>query len=127
MAVIPAVDSIQVQVLVNNVALKEYNPDDDEIEVKSSDHDQLISRYIEAKNDAEFTVQLATDKKFGQLHKNVDLRFGICVDGKHMTSRMYARKKFLNGRLSTVAGSRYYSFGVPREKPFKFALLKIGK
>ena len=127
MAVIPVVDSIKVQVLVNNVPLQEYSPDDDELELKSDDHDRLISKYIEAKSDVLFTVQAAIDERFQQLHKDFDLRIAFAVDGIHMASRLYYRREFLRGKLCNVAGNRYYLNGIPHEKAFKFSQLSIGK
>lgn len=127
MAVIPAVDSIEVQVLVNNVPLEEYSPDDDEIESKSDDRDRLISKYIEAKSNVEFTVQAAIDERFQQMHKDVDLRIAIFIDGIHMATRLYSRRELLRRKLCTVAGNRYYLNGSPREKAFKFSQLNIGK
>ena len=127
MAVIPAVDSIKVQVLVNNVPLEEYNPDDDEIESKTIGDDRMISRYIEARTDAEFTVQYAVDKSFQHLHRNVDLSFAVSIDGVHMNSQLIRRKTFSQGCGHSFKGHRYYANNMPRMKPFKFGQLNIGK
>jgi len=127
MAVIPAVKWINVQVLVNDVALKEYNADDDELEMKRDDHDRFISRYVEAKTGAEFVVKIMIDEKSQRLPKGGGLTFLLTIDGGLMASISLRRSDFRKGYDLDFAGYRYHANGKPHEKAFKFSQLHIGK
>jgi len=127
MAVIPAVKWIDVQVLVNDVALKEYNADDDELELKRDDHDRFISRYVEAMTDAEFIVKIMIDEKSQRLPKGGGLAFTVTIDGECLETRTLRRKDFRKGYQLDFAGYRYYANGRAHEKAFKFSQLNIGK
>jgi len=127
MAVIPAVKWIEVQVLVNNIPLEEYNPDDDELELKRDDHDRLISRYIEAKTDAEFKVQAKIVKTGQRLPGGVGLSFIVDIDGGFEEGRVPRRSEFRKGHDLDITGYCYYANGAAHEKSFKFSQLNIGK
>jgi len=127
MAVIPAVKWIEVQVLVKDVALKEYDADDDELEMKRDDHDRFISRYIEAKTGAEFIVKIMIDGKSQRLPKDGDLTCLLTIDGEIIESRALRRSDFRKGYDFDFAGYRYYANGKPHEKTFRFSQLHIGK
>ena len=89
MAIIPSMDSIEVEVLVNHQTVTEYVDPDTE----TAPNERKISRYIEAKTGATFAVRFRISPTFLLLHNNVDLLVCIFIDNKYMDANVINRSK----------------------------------
>lgn len=63
MAIFPDVAGVEVTVLMNGVAMKEYN-DDEEVETNGDELSQYqtsktVSKYIESETDQEFSIEVS--------------------------------------------------------------------
>jgi len=83
MAILPALQGIEVTVQVDNQPLREY-ADDDVNETLGTEAallaDKTVSKYVESVTDAEFTVDLVLAEQFQP--SSPSLTFDIFMDGK---------------------------------------------
>jgi hypothetical protein len=126
MAIIPAMDSIEVEVLVNNQTVTEY-VDPETIDVETSPNERKISKYIEAKTGATFAIRFKTSPTFLLLHSNVDLLFCIYIDNKYMVANVIHRSKLRFDHTELLHSHRYTKNKQWFERPFSFNQLNIGE
>jgi hypothetical protein len=94
MAVLPSLPGIEVTVCVNKVPLKEYF-DDEPSENPGRHRDSLapriVSKYIEAITDQEFTLHFRVAKPYDV--DSPSLVFSTSVDGKNISSTLFRLSK----------------------------------
>lgn len=117
MAVLPSCPEINVEVVVNGEALKEYE-DDEESTTRTK-----VTKYVEAASETNFEIRYAIAPRHSSRH-GVRVRIGI--DGRHMCGTIHRRKNFhgthsLNGASSRLASGKH---GMSK---FRFTELDIGK
>jgi len=129
MAVIPIFDPIEVEILVNNQPVTEY-PDPDTLDVDGDSGCPAklhVTKYIEAKTGATFTVRYKISPTFRLFHGNVDLVFSVHVDNKWMDAHAIERKYMNSDYIESITGHKYTKNGQWFERSFTFDQLNIGK
>jgi hypothetical protein len=120
MAIIPGLPGLRAEIIVNDIARKEYPPPADSHE----DAPSSVTSYIEAADDSKFAIRIHIDRHFEYIEG--DLCFGIRLDGEKVRNYLADEKNHKKGRILTVdyatagSGENY----VKRE--FFFSLLTTG-
>ena len=116
---------IEASVVVDGKALIEY---EDETPDESSEHTGVVSRYIEAVSDAEFSISVTVPKSH-QFAKD-GLSFRLSLDGiwvKTWLCRKKTIKELGQDWHTTITGSDEKNGKEWCLKPFKFSDINIGK
>jgi len=126
MAIIPIFDPIEVEILVNNQPVTEYSdPDTDD-----NAFDQVerqVTKYIEAKTGATFTVRYKIATTVRLFHGDVDLVMCVYIDDKYMDAHVISRTSMQRDIVTTLTGHRYTApNGQWFERSFSFNQLSIG-
>lgn len=108
---------VEVEILVNDVALQEYNDDDDD---SVSAH--TVVKYIEAVSGAEFAVRYRLDPK-----PSHDVSVDISLDGKWAVSRIIQLSHYPLAYIQkTITGVKSNKDGSWVLSKFSFSDLTIG-
>jgi hypothetical protein len=114
----------EVQVYVNDVALQEYD-DDDENKIPDPATSPTVVKYIEATSGAEFSIKSRVRPGW---YKDEDLCWEILLDGCAVKSRVYRRQRYLEGNYtSIIEGVESCSDGEWQLRKFKFADIITGE
>jgi len=125
MAVISKLPGLSVEIRVAGQTLKEY-PDPD---VRESDEDMEITRYIEAPSEATFTVEMEKQPSCEPLKSKQGVSVWLLIDGKKMVSKRWDRNdlnsnksltRSFNGTSSANDGKSWV------RRSFQFGKLNIG-
>ncbi|KAH9876225.1 hypothetical protein J1614_004104 [Plenodomus biglobosus] len=110
---------LEVEVIVNGKALKEY--DDDEKEAKKG----TVVKYIEAQEGENYSVKVHLP---ANLFKTYSIRAEIYIDGISVCDVVYSQKKYYLKGYTGELDTTYDSIeGMPMGQRFRFAKLKTGK
>lgn len=117
MAITDTSPPVEVEILVNDVALQEYNDDDDD---SVSAH--TVVKYIEAVSGAEFAVRYRLDPK-----PSHDVSVDISLDGKWAVSRIIQLSHYPLAYIQkTITGVNSNKDGSWVLSKFSFSDLTIG-
>jgi len=130
MAVLDALEGIEVTICVDGQALHEYN--DDEIEAQAGavgahQASKTVSKYIEAATGKEFAIKTAIKSPYKM--DCPTLSFLCTVDGMKVCNRILRKTNYksASGFETVVKGLRHDLGGVSERsfiKPFQFAEIK---
>ncbi|PSN68691.1 hypothetical protein BS50DRAFT_632589 [Corynespora cassiicola Philippines] len=90
-------DTIQVDIYVNNQALQQYNDD------KQEEAPDSVTKYVEATSGANFEVRCTFADRF---HNRHDLSVKLYVDGKFIDGHTFFRRDIELGKVCTFDGMR---------------------
>ena len=118
MAIHPDFPGLKVEIAVDAKALQEHNNPDPEPSPKT------ITKYIEAIDDAKFSVRLAIPGPLFEEYRAI--RAAIRLDGEDMIRRIYRGPSCKRlGVNSVVSSSRAYVDGVDMGQDFQFSQFGI--
>jgi hypothetical protein len=115
MAVLQDVPGVQVQVVVDGKALKEY--DDSE----SNQTSKATSKYVEAVSGRNFEIHTTLEKHMETDH---DVSIRVLVDGSRISGKHIARKKMSPSYLSKIRGDVSRISGVAKQSRLLFSDLE---
>jgi hypothetical protein len=114
----------EVQVFVNDVALQEYDDDNDK-QTPDRATSPTVVKYIEAASGAEFSVRSRIRPGWDQ---EEDMCWDVYLDGNLARSTVYLRKEYLEGFDTSIADAvRSCSGGEWYRRKFKFADIVTGE
>lgn len=124
MAVIDEVPGVRVHIKVRGQALTEYD-DDEETGIDHGDGRKIISKYIEAINDEDFSVHCVFDSTYPYTAN--DILACVYVDGKYLEAGVRYARELRHGTSIDLYGHRFQKSGQWFQKNFSFSKLSIGK
>jgi hypothetical protein len=104
MAIIPGVKGLNVRIIVNKRVAEEYNDPDATGNIRGPDA-RAVSKYIEAKNNTEFTVQCTRSARFPL--RDHDLIISVQLDGKWMEGAIWHKHELSYYGVTNLVGQRY--------------------
>ena len=127
MAVIDLVPGVEVSIIVAGEKATEYNDDD---AANNDDNPggamHTCNRYIEARTDAEFAIDITTTKAFQYLGEMRGICAEIISDGQSLGAHwLYANGAGTPHRISTVAVASSVAGHLVRRR-FKFSAVTTG-
>lgn len=115
MAITDTVPHIKAEILVDNVALQEYEDDEERTSVGT------VAKYIEVKSGAEFVIRYRFDQK-----PEHDVRVDFLLDGNYICGQVALLKDFRGGSLEHKSyGARSNEGGVWMLSKYAFSDLEI--
>lgn len=118
MAVTDTFPAMIAEILVNGVALQEYDDDEDNTVPSTK-----AVKYIEAVSGAEFAIRYRIDER-----PQYDVRLDFCLDGKSATNKILQLDRFCGGSIENVlAGVSSNKDGEWVQSNFTFSDLNIRK
>jgi hypothetical protein len=123
MAIIPGVQGLKVDILVDRYPAPEY-VDPDETDFENGDGTRTITKFIEAQSNAEFTVRFTLSPGFP--YQRHDIIFQVYLDGEWMDGASFRLNTLRSFQVAELTGQRYVRNNQWFQRNFKFAQLNIG-
>lgn len=121
MAILRGYPGLEADILVNGVARKEYVDPDSSHE----DTPHSVTVYIEAQEDASFSVQLRRDDRFK--YRSNELCWSVQLDGKKVRETLLKDNTDIDYRHATIDGTYYQTDSGSFKKNFFFSTLTTSK
>jgi hypothetical protein len=121
MAILAEYPGLEADVIVNNVACKEY-PEPAE---SNEDTPNSVTKYIEVQDGVNFAVRLRIDHRFQ--HIQSDLCWGVLLDGQVMNELVLVKAIHANGTTQVIDHALGGSKGNFYHKKFFFSALNTSK
>ena len=117
MAILSALKGLQVQIVVDGSALKEYHEESD------AGPNSVVS-YVEAVSGAKFEVHITFERGFTSQY---DIRSPIYVDGCKVNTPVFHKYQVARGHVRCCKGATSRVQGITKEAHFRFSDLAMRK
>ncbi|KAF2418229.1 hypothetical protein EJ08DRAFT_683937 [Tothia fuscella] len=122
MATIDGVDGLTAEILVNGVALANYDPPEEDID---EDLEKTTTKYIEAQPGANFQINININREYK--HRYCDLLISVILDGNQVENIIARKERFQNFTTCTtpIDSHSYYTGSAWRKRKFLFSKLVL--